>query len=193
MKTTYKQNPLASALVGALVFTTAKAQQVPTEALFAGYEEQEPQIQRGRVADALCRRQIARQGQGKQLAARARRDVLALHPLLLARAGGAGWHMAAADHREGEVNRVNREGCLLSSGETARDFTRTNLLSIIFSALASAAREPPLPAVAFDSHVRTAAPFPHSGLPLSNRSRWGRPYATRNIADECSRCRRVER
>ena len=56
----------------------------PAEALFAGHQEQEPQVQRGRFADALCRRQIARQGQGKQLAAGARRHVLALHPRLLA-------------------------------------------------------------------------------------------------------------
>ena len=41
-------------------------------ALFAGHQEQDPHVQHGWFADAVCRRAISRRGQGEQLAARAR-------------------------------------------------------------------------------------------------------------------------
>ena len=55
-----------------LVQRRALLQPEPAESLFAGHQEQEPQVQRRRLTDALRRRQVARQGQGKQLAAGAR-------------------------------------------------------------------------------------------------------------------------
>ena len=77
----------------------------PLKRYSLGTKNKNLKLQRGRLADALCRRQVARQGQGKQLAAGARRDVLALHPRLLGREGHPRRHVAAADHRDGEVNK----------------------------------------------------------------------------------------
>ena len=76
----------------------------PAEALLAGHQEQDPQVQRGRFTDTLCRRQVARHGQRKQLAACARRDVLALHSRLLARQGHPRRHMETTADRGAEVN-----------------------------------------------------------------------------------------
>ena len=49
-------------LVADAVQRRALLQPQSAEALFAGHEEQEPQIQRGRLTDAVCQRQIARAG-----------------------------------------------------------------------------------------------------------------------------------
>src|SRR6187402_4000791 len=72
--------------------------------LFAGHEEQGPQVQRGRFADAVCRGQIAGERQGQQLASSAGGEVLALSPVLLGGAGHSRWHVDAAAGREVEVN-----------------------------------------------------------------------------------------
>ena len=77
----------------------------PLKRYSLGTKNKNLKLQRGRFTDAVCRRQIARQGQGKQLAARARRDVLALYPRLLAGEGHPRRHVEAADRREGEVNK----------------------------------------------------------------------------------------
>ena len=58
--------------------------QNPLKRYSLGTKNKNLKLQRGRFADAVCRRQIARQGQGKQLAARACRDFLAVYPCLLA-------------------------------------------------------------------------------------------------------------
>src|SRR5580700_3928515 len=65
----------------------ALLQPEPAGALFAGHQEQEPQLQHGWFADALCLRQIAWQGQGAQLAARAE---TARSPSTFARTGPTG-------------------------------------------------------------------------------------------------------
>ena len=64
--------PVQGFLVAHPVQRRALFQPQPAEALFAGHQEQDAQVQRRRFADAVCRCQIARQGQGKQLAAGAR-------------------------------------------------------------------------------------------------------------------------
>jgi len=82
-------------------------------------------------AHAVRRRQIARCGQGEQLATVAPRAVLALHSRLLARQGGQRWHLAAASHREEVSNRKQRmaridrqkSGAWAVSGTAARHFT----------------------------------------------------------------------
>ena len=76
----------------------------PAEPLFAGHEEQEPQVQRGRLTDAICRRQIARQGQGKQLAAGAEGTFSLYIRCYWPEKAVLDGTWTAADDRDGEVN-----------------------------------------------------------------------------------------
>ena len=56
-----------------------------------------------RLADALCRREVAGGGQGSELAAGARGAVLALHPRLLGQGADPGRLVATAEDCRGEV------------------------------------------------------------------------------------------
>jgi hypothetical protein len=51
----------------------------------------------GSLTNAVCRRQVARKGQGEQLASGTERRVLALHPGLLGGKGHPRWHLDAAE------------------------------------------------------------------------------------------------
>ena len=69
-----------------------------------GTKNKKLEAKRRRLADALCGREIAGQGQGEQLAAGAGRPLLALHPRLLGQAADPRRLVAAAENRDGELS-----------------------------------------------------------------------------------------
>jgi hypothetical protein len=75
------------------------------EPVLARHEEQDAQIQPGRLAHAVCRRKVPWHGQGVQLAARARWDFLLVYPGLLAGESHPRWRLAAAESRGREVTK----------------------------------------------------------------------------------------
>ena len=78
------------------------------EALLARHQEQAPPEGRRRLADAVRRGAVAGCRQGVELAARADRPLLALHPRLLGPAGHSRRLVAAADHSASQVRARRR-------------------------------------------------------------------------------------